>query len=117
MKLAFYKGKFGGLVDRAICLRTRSQFAHVELILDGVEAPAGTIGTKTTTAQLAFTSTLRDHVDGTRFKWIEFDPDKWQVVELKKTLIPADLSDSISKSASRRDENGPSAIMPYFVWI
>lgn len=69
MKIAFYKGTrpgLSGLYNRAVRWWTRSPYSHSELVFgDGVAA----------------SSSFAD--GGVRFKQIEFDPERWDFVEIK----------------------------------
>lgn len=69
MYVAFYKAKYGTLLDRWISWVTWGPYSHCELVFrDG----------------LWFSSSPRD--GGTRFKRIEFDDSHWDFIE-----IPLDL--------------------------
>lgn len=68
MKIAFYKAKYGKLIDTAISLFTFSQYSHCELVFsDGICASASP----------------RD--GGVRFKYITLE-EKWDVYDLPITF-------------------------------
>lgn len=74
MKLAFYKGRRGGLAglfDAAVRWWTRGSYSHVELVAPGWVASAS----------------MRD--GGVRFKAIDFHPDRWDLVAIGGDEIAA----------------------------
>lgn len=71
MKLAFYKAKYGDKLDKAISLLSHGEFSHCEFIFPGYD-------------NVAFSSSYRDN--GVRFKQIDFNPDRWEIIDLAKTI-------------------------------
>lgn len=78
LRAAFYKGTHAGaagLIERLVRWRTRSPYAHVELIFfDG--GPGAD-------SQAAAASWLDG---GVRFKWFPFDPACWDLIDLPPSL-------------------------------
>ena len=75
MQIAFYKGTHSGvpgLYNRLVRWWTKGPYSHVELVFsDGLCASSS-------------------HMDGgVRFKWIDLDPERWDVYELPAYLEPA----------------------------
>ena len=68
-KLAFYKGQ-RTFVDKVICAVTRSPYSHVEML----------IGDPKGSPTLSISSSGRD--GGVRERWIEFDPNRWDIVDV-----------------------------------
>ena len=79
MKLAFHIGARGTLFSKLICLKTGSKYSHVELVFNEFTAQNLAGGTST----LCFSSDEQD--GGTRFKYIQLDPEDWDVVNLPST--------------------------------
>jgi len=75
LRAAFYKGTHTGLpgiYNRLVRWWTRSQYSHVELVFHD---------------RAAASSSNMD--GGVRFKIIEFDPEKWDFIDLPFSLAPA----------------------------
>jgi len=72
--MAFYKGTHAGIkgwYNRLVRWWTRGQYSHVEVVFsDGISGSASYLD------------------GGVRYKRIEFDPDKWDFVELPSSLEP-----------------------------
>jgi hypothetical protein len=66
MKIAFYKGSKGTIVDKLICLWTLGIYSHVELVDDN---------------DISYSSSSRDK--GVRLKAIKFDVNKWDIYNIK----------------------------------
>lgn len=77
-RAAFYKGTqagMPGIYNRIVRWWTRSKYSHVELVFaDGLAASASAPD------------------GGVRFRRIQFDPDRWDVVDLPAHLAPAALA-------------------------
>jgi hypothetical protein len=75
MKAAFYKGTHAGLpgqFNRLVRLQDRGPYSHMELVFsDGISASSSFID------------------GGVRFKWITFDPAKWDFIDLPDELEDA----------------------------
>lgn len=76
-KLAFYRGKYGTIWDKFICLVTGSEFSHVELCF---QESVGNIGR-------CWSSSTYDN--GVRQKWLSFN-EKWVLVDL-----PSEVSEQL----------------------
>lgn len=75
---AFYKGTHAGvpgIYNRLVRWWTRSPYSHVELVFFD-----GGPGAVSQTASSSYMD------GGVRFKWIEFDPDRWDFVDLPGQL-------------------------------
>ena len=66
-KLAFFKGSLGTVWDRFICLITRSNYSHVELVYE-----------ERGNMYKCWSSSTRD--DGVRQKWIQVT-NHWDIIE------------------------------------
>ena len=66
MRLAFYKAKYGNWWDKIISWWTWGPYSHCELVFSDGEA---------------FSASPRD--GGTRFKAIEFVPERWDFIEVE----------------------------------
>lgn len=78
MKAAFYKGTrpgVAGIYNRLVRWWTRSPYSHVELVMS---------------TGRAWSASFED--GGVRSKLIDFDPAKWDVVDLPTALEPAALA-------------------------
>lgn len=69
MRLAFYKAAKGSLLDKAVDLWTGLHgYSHCEIVFDQIEE------------NLSFSASPRE--GEVRFKYINFDPDKWEFIDL-----------------------------------
>lgn len=74
LRAAFYKGTrpgIPGIYNRAVRAWERGPYSHVELVFSG---------------DIAASSSFMD--GGVRFKQIDFDPVKWDFIELPEALAP-----------------------------
>lgn len=80
LKMAFYRAKYGNNVDKLINLFSgRLGFSHSELVFgDGMSFSS-------TTRDESETPTGRHKKNGTRFKLIDFEPEKWAIREVYVT--------------------------------
>ena len=83
-KLAFYKGRYGNIWDKFICLVTRSKYSHVELVY----GQRGSI-------YKCWSSSTYD--GGVRLKWMHLD-DKWDIIN-----IPDQVSEKLFIQENRKE--------------
>lgn len=80
IQIALYKGPpkssdiLHVITHNAIKLRTWSKYSHAELVIDG----------------WAYSSSVRDR--GVRRKQIEFDPLKWDIIEIDPSVVNLDYA-------------------------
>lgn len=84
MNLVFYKGRYGTIWDKLICMVTRSEFSHVELSF----TTEGSI-------QRCWSSSTRD--GGVRQAYIDISTGHWLVLP-----IPATISEKLFLQEQRR---------------
>lgn len=85
MKLLFYKGMKGNLLDKLICIWTNGVYSHVEFVFN-----------ETKESWICFSSSPRENK--VRFKEIKKDNEKWLEIDITKLKLNYDKMYEFAKS-------------------
>ncbi|CAB4142483.1 hypothetical protein UFOVP434_13 [uncultured Caudovirales phage] len=100
---AFFKAKYGGVFSKAIKLKTKGEYSHVEMIF-----PHYSIFDPAANRKLSLCYSSYESEGGVRFKFIYLNPEKWDIIrfEIPDEKFESLLAEAAKHSGSKYDWAG-----------